>query len=188
MISNFTKDLEVIDFFTVLLSIHIGGVNGGLFGFSTMLFSRLFGPREWLPFTIKDSVSLFIGGVATPLVYLLTGHNILYTLYAFTIIRYTVYLILTHFFEHDAMRVELGYSLVGLPVGLISNTIMDRLFSSKLDRLLENGLKLDWGVLLFCTAIIAGTILFSRGMAWIEARRQKEESDKAPVATPTSVY
>ena len=51
LVSMYTKDLDVIDFFVVMLGIHVGGVFGGIFGASVMMFSRIFGPNEWFVYT-----------------------------------------------------------------------------------------------------------------------------------------
>jgi hypothetical protein len=168
MISTITKDLEVVDFFTVFLALQIGGVYGGLFALSVMLVSKIFGPEEWFPYTLKDGVSMLIAGIITPGVYFITGHNLLYTLYAFTIIRYVFYLVLTFLFEREAMGLEMFICLTSVPVAYVSNTILGKFVGPKLSLIFESGMVMDWGIFMFCTAVILGVFGFSKLINWLE--------------------
>lgn len=175
LISTFTKDMECIDFFTVMLAINLGGATGGFFGFTAMLFSRIFGPEEWLPFTIKDAFSLLFAGIITPAMYYATGGNFIYTMYGFTIVRYVLYLVFTYFFEREAMMLELGYCAVGIVTAYITNTIYGLYLEPLLSPLFEEGVSLNWGFFFVMTLIIVGIVVFSKVLnRWEVSRSAKK--------------
>ncbi len=124
----FTKDLDVVDFFVVMLAINVGGVFGGVFGLIIMLFSRIFGPNEWILYTIKDAVSICIGGMLTPWFYSIFENNALYTSYAFTVFRWTLYIILTVIFEFEAMSLEISLCTIGSLKSYLYNTFVMKTF------------------------------------------------------------
>jgi hypothetical protein len=173
LVSVFTKDLECIDFFTVLLAIHVGGVFGGIFGAAIMLFSRIFGPNEWYLYTIKDAIAILIGGLMTPLLFVLLD-NPLYTMYCFTLIRYAVYLILTVMLEPEYLGLELGLCFSGIFVAYFSNTIMMTLFAEPLSKMLAEGVTFDITLFIFATSVVGFYYLASRLARWLEARMVKK--------------
>ncbi|MBW2971621.1 hypothetical protein KY359_01165 [Candidatus Woesearchaeota archaeon] len=184
LISMFTKDLEVIDFFTVALALHIGGVFAGMFAATIMLFSRLFGPNEWYMYTIKDAISLFVCGVLTPLIFLFWG-NQLYTLYTFTIIRYTLFIILTIILEPQYLMLELGLCAACIFEAFLTNTIMNKFFEGPLNSVLENGVVFNFTLFFFATLVVGFFYLVSRIARWLEVRRlAKVESGEEPEQKP----
>jgi len=155
MLSNFTKDMDVIDFFAVLLAVNLGGLFAGIFGFVLMWFSRIFGPAEDLEYTLKESITFFIAGLLTPFFYILTGKNILLTMYCFTLFgRYGVYLIQDLIVSPGLFWLDLGYIAVGIPIAYFSNTILISIFGDGLDRLFDSGLQLSGGLLIFMTIVV----------------------------------
>ncbi|MBW3004010.1 hypothetical protein KY328_05155 [Candidatus Woesearchaeota archaeon] len=161
LVSMFTKDFDVIDFFVVMLAIHVGGIFGGLFGAAIMMFSRIFGPNEWFIYTVKDSISIMVCGFLTPLFYSLLG-SALYAIYAFTALRLALYLILTIFVEPDAIALELGLCSMSVVVAPIYNTIIMKNFEGPLLNVFEGGLHFSWGLFLFATLVIGGFYLFGK--------------------------
>src|SRR3989338_10878245 len=104
MLNNYIKDLDVIDFFSVLISINLGPFSAAAFAFLNMIIPRLFGRLEPLNYVFKDAVAVSTAALLTPIVYSLTHNNLLITMYCFTIIRYIVYMAQTFLFD----RVILG--------------------------------------------------------------------------------
>jgi len=85
--------MEFVDFFTVVIAVSLGGIFGGLFGFSIILFSRLFnsgagGYSEHPGYTAAEAFNFLLMGIVSGIVYSLLGKNLFYTMYAFTGIRY----------------------------------------------------------------------------------------------------
>jgi hypothetical protein len=153
LVSMFTKDLDVIDFFVVMLAINIGGLFAGIFGLIIMLFSRIFGPHEYFLYTVKDSISLLICGCLTPAIYAGLG-SMLYTFYAFTIIRYILYVILTLIIEPENIALELGLCLMDLPKVYLYNTFIMSSFEGLLMTVFEGGVHFSLGLFLFATGIV----------------------------------
>jgi len=184
LISMFTKDLEVIDFFTVMLAIHVGGVFGGIFGAAIMLFSRIFGPNEWYLYTIKDAIAILVGGLLSPLLFMMLG-NPLYTMYCFTLIRYAVYLLLTVVLEPEYLGLELGLCFSGIFIAYFSNTIMMKFFEEPLSKMLAEGVSFDVTLFLFATSVVGFYYIASRVARWFETRRMRKveegiEPEKKP--------
>tara|TARA_Y100000031_G_scaffold147949_1_gene183600 strand:- start:14703 stop:15527 length:825 start_codon:yes stop_codon:yes gene_type:complete len=163
MMSWFTKDMDLIDFFTVILAVHVGGLFAGTFGWVMMVFSRFFGPTEDMDYTIKDAFAFFFGGLLTPVFYALTNQNLLITMYLFTLIgRYGVYLLEDFIFTPGLIWRDLGLILAGVPLAYFTNTILVSLFGESLDRLFETGLRINFGLLFFVTAGLVGFFVLSR--------------------------
>jgi hypothetical protein len=170
LISPFTKDFEVVDFFTVMLAIHVGGIFGGIFGATILLFSRVFGPNEYILYTVKDSICLLVGGILTPFFFSMTG-SALYTIYLFTAVRYAGYLILTLLIEPQFFMLELGYCAAGIGVAYLSNTLIMKLFEAPLSNAFEGGLHFDITIFLFATLVIFFFYGASRFAKWFEQRQ-----------------
>jgi len=174
MMSMFTKDVDVIDFFVVFLAINLGGVFAGFFGMFMMFFSRIFGPGEPLDYTVKDSIAFLFGGLMTPLFYFLTGGNILLTMYLFTIFgRYGIYLLIDFIFIKGMFWTDMGFVVAGIPIAYFSNTILTSIFGDYLTTLFDSGLKLDLGLFLFVTVVIGVFYLF----AYIIGKADKNSVD-----------
>jgi hypothetical protein len=184
MLSNFTKDMDVIDFFVVFLAINIGGVFAGIFGMSIMLFSRLFGPGEMITYTIKDSIAFLIGGMITPFLYILGFKNILITMYLFTIVgRYGVYVLQDFLFDQGAIFTDITYIAVGIPFAYFSNTILIKIFGNSLNNLFETGLQFSFGLFFLITAFVVGFYLFGKML-----RHAEEEISEKTGATIRELF
>jgi hypothetical protein len=173
LISDFTKDLEVVDFFTVMLAIHVGGLFAGIFGAAIMMFSRIFGPNEYFLYTVKDSICILIGGLLTPLFFSMTG-SALYAIYLFTLFRYSFYLVLTLLIEPQLLALEFGECCIGITVAYVTNTYIMKFFEAPLTNLFETGLKFDINLFLFASGIIAFFYIASRFSRWLKQREKKE--------------
>jgi len=161
LLSMFTKDLDVIDFFTVMLAIHVGGIFGGVFGAAIMMFSRIFGPNEWFLYTLKDSISIMICGFLTPAFYFVFG-SALYALYAFTLLRWIIYLILTWVIEPEYMSLELGLCTVGSLKSYLYNTFVMVTFEGFLATVFVGGIHFSVGLFLCATAVVGFFALLGR--------------------------
>ncbi|MBT3298563.1 hypothetical protein HN385_06560 [archaeon] len=162
LISMFTKDLDVIDFFVVMLAIHVGGIFAGIFGFTIMMFSRIFGPREWFLYTFKDATSMMICGFMTPLFYATTGSSALLSLYAFTITRWIIYLFLTVILEPEAMGLELSLCTLGSLKSYLYNTFVMKSFEKHLEKVFLGGVHFSIGLFLAATAVVGIFLLISK--------------------------
>jgi hypothetical protein len=178
LVSSFTKDFDVIDFFVVMLAIHVGGIFGGIFGATVMMFSRIFGPSEWFLYTVKDSIAIMICGFLSPAIYAATG-SALTTMIIFTIIRYILYIVLTILIEPGALSLELGICGVSIFVAFIYNIFIMSTFEGLLSSVFEGGLHFSWGLFLFATGIVGIFLLISKIGAWIETKTSDKKGEPA---------
>ena len=153
-LSSFTKDSEIIDFLSFVISISLGGLAGGLFGCLLMLFSRIFAPLEYPGYTIKDAVALFVSGISAPFIFFLTGGNMLLSMYGFTVVRYIIYILLTAFFEPQWMMLELGYCFLGIFTSYLSNTIMISVFGDFTTNILKTGIGFNFSIFVFIFIVL----------------------------------
>ena len=161
LLSTFTKDFEVVDFFVVMLAIHVGGIFGGIFGILLMLFSRIFGPQEWWLYTVKDGISIMVCGFLTPLFYFVTGGSAINTIYLFTIVRYALYILLTVFLEPDYLGLELSLCAIGALEAYLFNTFIMNTFEEHLSKLFIGGVHFSFGLFAITLGLIV--LFFSIG-------------------------
>jgi hypothetical protein len=178
LLSMFTKDLDVVDFFVVMLAINVGGVCGGVFGIFIMLFSRIFGPNEWYLYTIKDGISIMICGFLTPWFYAMTG-SVLYTFYIFTMLRWILFLLLTIVLEPEAMGLELSLCSIGILKSYVYNTFIAKTFEVPLAKVFEGGVHFSFGLFAVTLAIIAVCLSIGKFGKWLEKYTKSDSaSDK----------
>lgn len=141
--ADFLKDLEQVDFLTIMIALNIGGWIAGWFGMVVMLFSRAFAPLEWPMYTMKDSLCFFVCGNLVPFIYNYWGGNLLLTAYTFTTIRYILYMILTILIEPGAIAIEAMYLTMGAPVAYLVNTGAITFFAPLTAPILKHGVGLN---------------------------------------------
>ncbi|MBR9700162.1 hypothetical protein GOV09_06920 [Candidatus Woesearchaeota archaeon] len=174
MVSWFTKDTDVIDFFTVFIALNVGGLWGGVFAWTVFMFSRFFGPVEDFEYTIKDANAFFIGGLLTPFFFTITGGNLLLTIYFFTIFgRYAVYLFQDLVFTPAKIILDAGLILVGIPIAYFSNTFLVTAFGDTLNDIFRTGMKVNIGLFLTVTGLVLFFFIITR---FIEKGEQKIQS------------
>jgi hypothetical protein len=167
LISMFTKDLDVVDFFVVVLAIHVGGIFAGIFGFSVMMFSRIFGPNEWFLYTVKDAVSIMICGFLTPVFFAMFG-SALYALYAFTVLRWIIYLVLTAILEPEYMALEFGLCTIGSFKSYLYNTFVMKSFEGMLAKVFIGGVHFSIGLFLVSTLVVGFFLFLSKISKFVE--------------------
>ena len=172
-LSSFTKDSEIIDFLTVVIALNLGGLAGGLFGASMMLFSRIFAPLEYIGYTAKDSVSLFVAGNVVPIIFFITGGNLLFSMYGFTAIRYIVYIILTGIFEPEWLMMEIGYCFIGIFTAYMSNTLVVAVFGDFATNILKTGLGFNTSLFGFIFLVLF-FVFFSKIISLIKFGKNKK--------------
>ncbi|MBI2545361.1 MAG: hypothetical protein HYW22_02055 [Candidatus Aenigmarchaeota archaeon] len=159
--------LAMNDMFTLIIAANMGGLAGGIFGAFTMVFSRLFGPNEWMPYTIRATVALFVGGLSVPLIIASTGGVNTLALYLFEGVVYAVFYIQVLLFWREEIGIEIGllpiviffdFFLTGWLVGAFGQTLSD---------MLTKGLTSGWPFIIF-----SGIILF---YIWFSVNGKKIE-------------
>lgn len=171
LMTQFTKDVEVVDFTTVTITIYFGPLVGCIFGSGIIAFTRLFGPTEPMDYTVRDTICFFIGAFVVALVYKLTGGHIMITMFSMTFIRYTVYPILGLFFNPGALVLDIVILSISLPIAIVSNVLLVKIFGDSFDKIFAHGASLNWGLFAFVTLIIAVIFVISKFMDKEEEKR-----------------
>lgn len=157
MVSDFTKDLDVIDFFAVLIATQLNSTFSGLyaaiFSVIVMMFSRIFGPDEDIMITLIESISFFIGSLLTPVIYHLTGHNLFLTLIFFTVQRYLYGMIIVIFFMRNLLFLATLSIFLGFPIAYIMNKITTLVFGPFLSSVFETGFAFNLPLFIFATIL-----------------------------------
>lgn len=175
MMTRFTKDFDINDFFSVLIAINVGGFFGASFGIVILWFSRIFSSLEPFEATFEDTVAFLVWIPFMPFVYGLWGGNPVFTLYTFTLLRHTTHVIVAFMLEPNELGHEVVGSIVGVPIGMATNAILANLFADDVSNLTKEGLQLSWTILFFIAAIFI-LIGFTRVLQkWTEKREKKKE-------------
>ncbi len=183
MMTMFTRDVEVVDFFTVIISLNMGPLIGGIFGAGLILFSRIFGPLEDLDYTFKESICFFVGAFFSYYVYALTGANVMITMFSFTFVRYAFYPVLDLLATPNKVFLTLIILTVSAPVAVVSNLLWVNLFGDALNRIFEKGAVLSWELLLFVTSAILVFFFVSKFMFREEQKRVETRGEGDDFAT-----
>jgi len=180
MFSDFTKDMELVDFLTVMLAVSLGGIWGGLFGASILLSSRIFnsggdgGYSEHPGYTAMEAFNFLLIGSASGLVYSALDGNLLYTMYAFTAARYALTVAFTLLFAPSYLFYCLQLLAVGAVVAYATNTASVLLFGDYLVSVLRAGPSLSaWAYgSMFSVLALWSVLRFSPGPGRAEAAVQ----------------
>lgn len=175
VMTMFTKDVEVVDFFTVMIALNMGPLIAGIFGFSIIFFTKFFGPSEPWDYTIRDALAFFVGGFTTVAVYAITGQNITITMFAFTVVRYTMYPILGLLINPAGVFYDVFLLMLGAPVAVISNLLLLNTIEPTLNKIFAKGTVVSWELFVFVTLTILIIFLFSKFLDKEEAKRMTYE-------------
>ena len=156
MFSLMAKDVEFLDFFTVMVAVNMGALVGGGFGILVFLFSGIFAKKEPFIYIVTDAICFLAGGLLTPFFFGLTGGNLLITMYLFTAIRYGLSIIMT-LATPQFMFLVLQLLAIGAIVAYTTNTVMVVLFGDIISQLFQGGL--GFNMQLFSILIIIGSYI-----------------------------
>ncbi|MFT4303673.1 MAG: hypothetical protein ACMXYG_03845 [Candidatus Woesearchaeota archaeon] len=146
--------LDFVDFFSLIIAINVGGLEGGIFSVITNMGSRFVGVTpSWLGVT-KDSIAQFCTCLVIPYVHILLGGDIILSMVWYSVIR------LIWFFPMRLLPVETTFSqfLVVLSTSggalIVINAIYAKLFGDFLDNLMKAGAQFSFILFLFVTVVI----------------------------------
>ncbi len=170
------RDLEMIDFFMLIIAVNLGGPQAAVFGVFALWFAKIFGPLENPHYTIKDSVAFVISGLLLPIIFTVTG-SLLMTIYAFVLLRYAIRFIISVGIDPDCLFEEITVIVLGIPIGLITNTIFVNVFGDFTTKLISEGLSFSLELFGFVAIIILaiGATIYLRRFSGKIKKRAKEE-------------
>ncbi|MEK6909586.1 MAG: hypothetical protein AABW61_00745, partial [Candidatus Aenigmatarchaeota archaeon] len=147
----------------LIVAANAGWVVGGLFGIFGIMFARLFGPNEWMPYSIRASISVFVGAAAVPLIFNFTDGANVTALYWFEGVLYATYYALVLLF----WREEIGLEIVLLPAVIFfdffMNAFLINMFGQTISNMMSSGLSSGWPFLIFSGIILLYVIISRNG-------------------------
>ncbi|HIK02005.1 TPA: hypothetical protein H1008_02720 [archaeon] len=120
-ISPYLMEINIGDFFTVMIALYIGPIEGAIFGFLNIWAGPIFGKAERLQLTSRISIVAIVATLLVPTIYNLTGQSVLYTLYGYSISFYTIHLASSLMISRRAFLNVMKFSLIALPMAFITN-------------------------------------------------------------------
>ena len=175
LMTLFTKDVEVVDIFTVMTAVYYSSWVGALFGSGIILFTRLFGPTEPLDYTIKESICFFVGSFTAPVVYYITNGNLTITMFSFTFVRYTLPMVISLLINPGALVLDISLVLMNGPTMIMFNLFILNVFGDFFSHVFEKGAVLNVSLLAVATGIVGVIFLFSRFLEREEQKRMAQE-------------
>ncbi len=155
--------LALNDLFTLIVAANAGWLVGGLFGVFGIMFTRIFGPNEWMPYSIRASVSVFVAGAMVPIILNFTGGLNVIAVYWFEGVLYATYYALVLIF----WREEIGLELVILPAVIFfdffMNAFLINIFGETLSNMMTSGLGSGWPFIVFSGLILFFFIIAKNG-------------------------
>ncbi len=146
--------LAMNDLFTLIVAANLGGFTGAIFGALTFIVSRIFGPNEWMPYTIRATISLFVAALATPTIIASTGGVNMVALYWFQGILYTVFYIQVLLFWREEIGIEIGLLPIVIFFDFIVTGYIADLFGQTTSDMLTKGLSSGWPFIIFSGIIL----------------------------------
>lgn len=159
MVHFIFNQFSLNDFFTFIISAHIGGLTGGLFGAFTMILGQIFAPDTWFPYTIRSIVAYLIGGLSVPLILNFAGGVNITALFAFEGVVYVIYYLLVILFGRDELGLEIALLPVVIFFDFFLNAIWLKSFGTFLDKLVTGGISSGWPFLIFAGLVLGFLIL-----------------------------
>jgi len=172
MYSLLTKDLEFLDFFTVMVAVNLGALIGGAFGIIVFLFSALFAKKEPFVYIASDAVCFLAGGLLTPLFFHLTGNNLLITMYLFTVVRYGLSILFLVAMP-QFLLVGLQLLAIGAVIAYTTNTVMVTFFGDITSLLFQEGLGFNMYLLSILIILGAYIIIGKTIDNWLKGKGTK---------------
>jgi hypothetical protein len=155
---------DVVDLFSMLIAIHVGGIQGAFFSLFGNMWSRAAGITPWWNGVIKDSIIMFCICLITPFLYAISGKDVFVTMMLFTIIRRIGFIILWFFYPVPASIFEFAVLWSGVTVAsLLINGFYARYFGYFFDSLLANGVSFNWPLFIAATVIVFGSMKLMMG-------------------------
>ncbi len=151
------KDSEMIDFFAVILALTVSPLFGAIFAVAIFCISTFFSSLEIKPLAILvNSPALFFPCFFMPWAYAYFGGNLLYTMYAYTVIRYAIRLPIVGLLRPDMLMMAIFFYVpCNLVLAYITNTVHVFLFGALTTKVITDGLALDINLLILIILMIA---------------------------------
>jgi hypothetical protein len=177
-------EINIFEMVFVIIALKFGGFVAAFLSIPYAIITSLMSVH----YEPKDVIRWSVGAVLTfpfiPFIYSYLGNNLLYTLYAFTIISYTIYLLATIFLLPGQLFESIRYLFLAIPIAFLTNAFYVKVFKDPMLALFNPNmeLKLIFPIIIGAFLLtIAGVKLLSRCVKKYEASHPQEQ--KTPTNT-----
>ena len=159
------KELQTIDFFALMIALSYGPLQGAIFALVVFLWSRLYGPQEYITVAPKlgltTAFSCFLAYLFYPVI---TNFEALLTF--LIIFEFGFFLLITFIFERGEMAIEMYYCIILLPISYLHRLTASLFGADYLFELMahEHG-NMIW-IYIFGIGLIAGLL----GLYWVNQK------------------
>ena len=126
----------------VIIAINFGGILAGALSVIYCVISSLmsihYEPKE----VVRFALAAFITMPFMPPLYSYFGNNLLFAMYSFTIISYSIYLLLTIFIMPGQIFDSLRYIFLAIPIAFMTNTLYVKVFGDPMLALFSETMEL----------------------------------------------
>jgi len=168
-------EIDVYEMVFTIMAIKFGGILAGLIAIPYVaihsIVSVQFKPLETVRYAIAAVITLSI----MPLVYSYWGHDLLLTMYSYTVIAYILYLAATILLMPAEIFETIRYVMIAIPIAFITNTAYVSLFGDPMLALFDANLELKLG-LPFALGAFLLAITGVKIYAWYSKRQEKKKT------------
>ncbi len=145
---------DLIDVFSMIIAINIGGMQGAIFAFVTNVVPRFCGFYPVWISVMYDAIAQFIVCLMIPFIHIALGGDILISMSVYTLIRIIIIMPISYFlYPRPLVRWILEW-ISGLFGVFLANVFWAKLFGDYFDGLLARGAGFDWLLFLFATVVM----------------------------------
>ena len=183
LINIYLIEVDVYEMVFTIMALKFGGILAGLIAipyiFIHSIVSIQFKPLEAVRYAIAAVTTLSI----MPLIYSFWGQNLLLTMYSYTVIAYTIYLLVTIFLMPAEIFETIRYMLIAIPIAFITNTAYVNLFGDPMLALFDVNLELKLG-LPFALGAFLLAITSVKIYAWYSKKQEKKKAGAPRTGAP----
>lgn len=153
--------MDFVDFFSLVVAVNIGGIQGALFSAFLNLSSRMCGITPAWVGVAKDTVAQFMVCLIIPFVYTWTGSGIVMGMVWYTILRLIMFFPMQVFFPTRSWTSFLTDVIICLPLAIFINVFYAKILGNFLTETLQQGVAFNWTLFIIATVVML-CILFMK--------------------------
>lgn len=174
---------DLVDVFSMIIAINIGGFQGAIFSVTANLLSRAVGVWPDWGAVISDCFSMAIVCFIIPFVHAATGSHILLTMTLFTLLRAIIWVPLDLIFYPIGPVQYIIEWVISISSLIFINGIYAQFFGGFFTRLLEQGVQFNWILFFIVTAVIL-IVYFTNKKPSAKPKAKKKKPQSQPQNYP----
>jgi hypothetical protein len=145
---------DVIDIFSCIIAINIGGIQGAVFSLFGNIISRACGVYPSWELVFEDTISQFLTCLVLPFFHAALGGNIMVSIVVYSILR-CIFAMPMDWFFYNVPRIQwfIEWTL-GILVLFAVNVFYAKIFGNFFNDLLAKGVQFNWILFFFTTIVI----------------------------------